>query len=44
MAAELVLSGFHGVVGKDYEELVAVLITMGLSFMFMVAFGAWWQR
>jgi hypothetical protein len=35
---------FEGFVGKDYEELVFVLITMFISFGLMVAFGAWWQR
>jgi hypothetical protein len=33
-----------GFVGKDYEELVFVLLTMIFSFAVMVAFGAWWQR
>lgn len=31
-------------VGKDYEELVLVLVTMFLSLAIMVAFGAWWSR
>jgi hypothetical protein len=45
MLAEcLQLLTFTGIVGKDYEELVAVLITMFISFAMMVAFGAWWQR
>ena len=34
----------EGFVGKDYEELVFVLITMAISFGLMVAFGAWWSR
>jgi hypothetical protein len=34
----------EGFVGKDYEELVFVLLTMAISFGLMVAFGAWWQR
>jgi hypothetical protein len=34
----------EGFVGKDYEELVLVLLTMALSMGLMVAFGAWWQR
>lgn len=33
-----------GFVGKDYEELVFVLLTMFFSFVLLVAFGAWWQR
>jgi len=35
---------FQGYVGKDYEELVFVLITMAISFGIMVALGAWWSR
>ncbi len=35
---------FAGYVGKDYEELVFVILTMAFSFALMVAFGAWWQR
>lgn len=35
---------FQGFVGKDYEELVLVLVTMFLSMGLMVAFGAWWSR
>ena len=34
----------EGFVGKDYEELVFVLMTMAFSFAVMVAFGAWWSR
>ena len=34
----------EGFVGKDYEELVLVLVTMALSMALMVAFGAWWSR
>ncbi len=33
-----------GVVLKDYEELLGVLITMVISFGLMLAFGAWWSR
>jgi hypothetical protein len=33
-----------GFVGKDYEELVFVLMTMFFSMGLMVAFGAWWSR
>ena len=33
-----------GVVLKDYEELLGVLITFALSLGLMVAFGAWWSR
>lgn len=39
--SSLVLVGY---VGKDYEELVYVFITLVLSMAVMVAFGAWWQR
>jgi hypothetical protein len=35
---------FEGIVGKDYEELVYVLLTMLISMVLLVAFGAWWQR
>lgn len=35
---------FQPVVGKDYEELIAVVVTMAISFGLMVAFGAWWSR
>ncbi|MEX2246535.1 MAG: hypothetical protein WEC75_07590 [Dehalococcoidia bacterium] len=35
---------FQGFVGKDYEELLLVLVTMILSMAIMVAFGAWWSR
>jgi len=35
---------YPGYVGKDYEELLAVVVTMFVSFGIMVAFGAWWQR
>ena len=35
---------FTGVVLKDYEELLGVLITFIISMALMVAFGAWWQR
>lgn len=35
---------YPGYVGKDYEELLAVLFTMFISFGLMVAFGAWWSR
>jgi hypothetical protein len=34
----------EGFVGKDYEELVFVLLAMALSMALMVAFGAWWSR
>ena len=37
-------SEFPGYVGKDYEELLAVLATLVLSMGLMVAFGAWWSR
>lgn len=40
----LVPDHYPSYVGKDYEELLAVLITMFISFGIMVAFGAWWQR
>lgn len=35
---------FEPFVGKDYEELVLVLVTLFLSLGIMVAFGAWWSR
>ncbi len=35
---------FQPVVGKDYEELIAVIVTLAISFGLMVAFGAWWSR
>jgi hypothetical protein len=35
---------FEPYVGKDYEELVFVGITMAISFALLIAFGAWWQR
>ena len=35
---------FHGTVGKDYEELIFVILTMGISMGLMLAFGAWWSR
>ena len=35
---------FSGTVGKDYQELVLVILTMGISFALMVAFGTWWSR
>jgi hypothetical protein len=35
---------FEPLVGKDYEELVLVLVTMFISLGLMVLFGAWWQR
>jgi hypothetical protein len=35
---------FSGTVGKDYEELIFVILTMGISMALMVAFGAWWSR
>jgi len=34
----------EGFVGKDYEELVFVLLAMFASFALMVVFGAWWSR
>lgn len=34
----------EGFVGKDYEELVFVLLAMAISMGLMVAFGAWWSR
>ena len=37
-------SSYPGYVGKDYEELLAVLFFMGVAMIMMVAFGAWWQR
>lgn len=41
IASVLLLEGY---VGKDYEELVYVFLTLILSLAVMVAFGAWWQR
>jgi hypothetical protein len=35
---------FQGTVGKDYEELIAVIITLAISFGLMLVFGAWWSR
>lgn len=35
---------FQGYVGKDYEELIFVLVTMAISFAIMVVLGAWWSR
>jgi hypothetical protein len=35
---------FEPYVGKDYEELLFVLITLLISMAIMVAFGAWWSR
>jgi hypothetical protein len=35
---------FQGYVGKDYEELIFVILTLGFSMALMVAFGAWWSR
>ena len=35
---------FEGYVGKDYEELLAVLFTIVVSMGLLVAFGAWWSR
>ena len=37
-------SDFPGYVGKDYEELLAVVLTLIVSMGMMVAFGAWWSR
>jgi hypothetical protein len=42
--ASLLLFEFPGYVGKDYEELLAVLFTLIVSMGMMVAFGAWWSR
>jgi hypothetical protein len=33
-----------GYVGKDYEELIAVLATTVLAMAVMVGLGWWWQR
>ena len=33
-----------GYVGKDFEELIFVLLTLTIAMGLMVAFGAWWQR
>ena len=35
---------FSGTVGKDYEELFFVILTMGISFALLIAFGQWWSR
>jgi hypothetical protein len=35
---------FEAIVGKDYEELLFVVITLVISFGMMLAFGAWWSR
>jgi hypothetical protein len=35
---------FEGVVGKDYQELIYVIVTLAISMGLMVAFGAWWSR
>jgi hypothetical protein len=35
---------FEGTVGKDYEELIFVITTIGISMALMVLFGAWWSR
>ncbi len=35
---------FEPYVGKDYEELLFVLLTLLISMAIMVAFGAWWSR
>ena len=35
---------FEPYVGKDYEELLFVLLTLLISLAIMVAFGAWWSR
>ncbi len=37
-------SSYPGYVGKDYEELLAVLFFMAVAMALMVVFGAWWQR
>ena len=42
--ASMLPLAIEGFVGKDYEELVFVLMTMAFSFAVMVAFGAWWSR
>lgn len=39
-----VLFTVKGYVGKDYEELLFVLATLGFSMLLMVLFGWWWQR
>ena len=33
-----------GYVGKDYEELIFVGLTLGVSMGIMVLWGAWWSR
>ena len=35
---------FSGTVGKDYEELIFVILTIAISMALMVAFGQWWSR
>ena len=35
---------FQGTVGKDWEELLLVILTLGISMGLMVAMGAWWSR
>ena len=35
---------FSGTVGKDYEELIFVILTMGISMGLMILFGQWWSR
>jgi hypothetical protein len=35
---------FQGYVGKDYQELIFVVVAMFISFGILVAFGAWWSR
>jgi hypothetical protein len=37
-------SSYPGYVGKDYEELLAVIFFMGIAMALMVAFGQWWSR
>jgi len=41
---EAALLLFHGSVGKDYQELIYVVATLGISLGLLVAFGAWWSR
>ena len=33
-----------GYVGKDYEELIFVVLTITFSIGAMVLFGMWWSR
>lgn len=40
----LALLLFAGRSVKDYQELVAVGLTIAFSLAVMVALGAWWQR